>query len=130
MMQVEIADMSIGTVRGTLRFLPAVSAILTGAHVCILNIVDRDTGRRSLVFLLATDVHQCAGNEQEDPQEQVDDPPPGADENPPEAAVALFLVLGFRGRDRAPIFLKGLNADVGASALWTSHNGVTSRSFF
>lgn len=71
-----------------------------------------------LVVALSADVKQHAGEEQEYPQENIDDPPPRPNENPPQTSVTLFLVLrvGFRDSLTAEVLLEGLVFDVAASA--------------
>ena len=83
---------------GSLR-TPAMSAVLTSTDIRILNVIDSNAGRGSLVLLPPANMYQNSWDKQENPEEKVDNPPPRANKDPPETAMPLFLVLGFSRGD-------------------------------
>ena len=63
-------------------------------------------------------------DKQEDPGEQVHDPPPPADQQPPETAMAFLLVFRHRSgsSNRTVVFLKCIYIDISASAFRAVHS--------
>lgn len=75
-------------------FLPVVPAILAHADGSILHLILGDGLGVTDILSLSADMEQDTGQEKEDPEEQIDHPPP-ANEQPPKQAVPLLFVLGF-----------------------------------
>lgn len=75
--------------------LPVVSAILAHADGSILHLILGDGLGVTDILSLSADMEQDTRQEKEDPEEQIDHPPPPANEQPPKQAVPLLFVLGF-----------------------------------
>lgn len=99
-------------------FLPIVPAILTHADGSILHLILGDGLGVTDILSLSADMEQDTGQEKEDPEEQIDHPPPPANEQPPKQAVPLLFILGFR-LSNGLCFLLNLEVDVIASAFRT-----------
>ena len=101
-------------------------AALTGADGFIADLIVGRAGRRgfSLVLFLSGGGKDQLYRENENPHEQVNDPPPPADAEPPQKAVALFLVFGFGFRygGGTGLFLKRLECHVFAVTFWANHS--------
>ena len=105
------------------------AAVLAGADRPVAYIVDclAYRGGRAFVFLPPERGGEQAENqsrdEEDDPGNEVDNPPPPSDGQPLEAAMALLPVFGFccGCRDCSAIFLKGVGCDIVAAAFRTFH---------
>ena len=68
-------------------------AILAGIHRPIPDLVASDAAARTHIRFSPPDMKQRSRDKQKHPQKQIHDPPPAADQQPPEAAVAFFTIL-------------------------------------
>lgn len=95
--------------------IPVVSAILADTDGFISCPVLGDSLCFACVISLAANAQQCAGNKQENPEKNIDNPPPPTDTDFPQKPVALFFVVGFC-LGNGFCFLVYLEADVVTSA--------------
>lgn len=74
---------------------PMISTVFAQADGLIRHYVfcGGHTGGFSYVFLFAENLGQESGDEKEDPQKYIYEPPPAADKYPPKDAVPLLLVF-------------------------------------
>ena len=88
-------NLSIQSYHIVFLFRPTVAAVLAGADRFVLQLVysGTDCGGSTCVFLFPEQLEYQAWEEHEDPQAQVHDPPPPADSEPPEAAMAFFPIF-------------------------------------
>ena len=106
--------------------LPLLAAVLTGVQGSIADFIPCGGHGFSAALVLLRMVEQLDDEHEgraDEPQHELDHPPPPADEQPPEEPVPLLASLEAELRlcPAALLLLKGLHLYVGAPAFRTSH---------